>query len=248
MPIFIASIALQVACIVHVMRTGRNQMWIMIIVFASIIGCIAYFIVEVMPSFGLNRQIRQAKAQVGAALDPERDLRDARKRLDPADTPANRIDTADALVMLGRHKEAVPLYRQALAKIGASDGRTGEKLALAMFESGDATNAITQLDTLPSTRSIADQDRRALIRAKSMELLGRDDDAATIYAEIVTRVTGEEVRCRYAALLLRQGKRESARVTLEEVELRMKSMSRGQRSAEAPMYSWAMTELAKLRA
>lgn len=247
MPILIASIALQVACIVHLMRTGRNQMWIMIIVFTSIIGCIAYFIVEVMPSIGMNRQIRHAKAQVGAKLDPERELREARKRLDLADTPANRIDTADALTALGRHRESVPLYRAALAKTGASDSRTGEKLALSLFETGDATGSMAQLDALPPTRSIADADRRALLRAKCLEALSDDESAAAIYAEIVNRVTGEEVRCRYAALLLRQGKRQSARALLEEVELRMKSMSRDQRAAEAAMYSWAMTELGKLR-
>jgi hypothetical protein len=59
------------------MRTGRNQMWLMIILFLSVLGCIAYFLIEVLPSHGGNRYVRHARAQVGAKLNPEKTLRAA---------------------------------------------------------------------------------------------------------------------------------------------------------------------------
>jgi hypothetical protein len=40
-PFFLATIALQVAFVVHLIKAGRNQMWIMIIVFLPLVGCIA---------------------------------------------------------------------------------------------------------------------------------------------------------------------------------------------------------------
>lgn len=167
-----ASIVLQVACIVHAIKTGRAQFWIMIILFASVVGCLAYFIVEIAPTLGLNRQLRTAKAQVGGMLDPERRLRAARDSLALVDTPANRLEVADALAALGRHFDALPAYREALVKLGGRDPRTTEKLARTLFETGDAAGALAQLDQLPETGSIGERDRRQLLRARALEHLG----------------------------------------------------------------------------
>jgi hypothetical protein len=69
-----------------------------------------------------------------------------------------------------------------------------------------------------------------------------------ILADIVTRLPGEEARCRYAALLLEKGRKVEAQGVLEEIEKRMKRMDRTQRAAEADMYDWAMAQLKTLRA
>ena len=45
----VLSILAQVLTVVHIIRTGRNQLWIMAAVLLSIPGCIAYFVVEVGP-------------------------------------------------------------------------------------------------------------------------------------------------------------------------------------------------------
>ena len=97
----------------------------------------------------------------------------------------------------------------------------------------------------PSAKT--DLDRIAVLRARILEELGRDDEAAIIYADVVDRYAGDEVRCRYAGLLIRQGKTSDARRLLGEVEHRLKRMDRSQRASNGPMYDWAMAELAKLR-
>jgi hypothetical protein len=87
-----------------------------------------------------------------------------------------------------------------------------------------------------------------LLRAKILEALDRKDEALAVYADLVTRLPGEEGRCRYAALLLDQGWDKKALAVLEEVEARMKRLDRQQRAAEADMYRWAMDTLRDLRA
>lgn len=77
--------------------------------------------------------------------------------------------------------------------------------------------------------------------------MGRDEEATAIYAGLVDHYAGDEVRCRYAGLLIRQGKKGDARRLLGEVEHRLKRMDRTQRAANGPMYDWAMGELAKMR-
>ncbi len=246
MPILlIASIMLQLACIVHVIRTGRNQAWIMAIGFLPVVGCIAYFVSEVMPGMQNNRRVRAARGQLSQIIDPERALRQAKAGLDLVDTPANRIAMGDAFAGLGRHFDAVPEYRKALER--GPDPAVTLKVADALFETGAFDSALVALDSVPDDGTIGERDRRKLLRARLYEALGRKPEAEMIYADIVMRLPGEEARCRYAALLLERGQTAPARALLEEVETRMKRLDRLQRAPDADMYAWAMAELAKLR-
>ena len=241
------SLLLPVLCIVHLMRNSRNSMWITALIFLPIVGPLAYFIVEILPGLSGNRHVRTARAKAVHALNPEREVRAARDALDLADTAANRIRLANAMTALGRHAEALPLLREAVER-GPLDMRTGEKLARAEYETGDAAGALATLDANPPPSAQSDRDRQLLLRAKILEALGRKEEALALYADLVTRLPGEEGRCRYAALLLDQGWDKKALAVLEEVESRMKRLDRQQRAAEADMYRWAMDKLRELRA
>ena len=240
-------VAIEVMLIIDVIRNGRNQLWIMALVFLPGPATIAYLVLEVYPRLQGNRHVRTARAKAVAALDPEREVRAARDALDLADTAANRIRLADALAELGRYGEALPLLRQAIER-GPLDMRTGEKLARAEFETGDAAAALSTLDASPPPSAQFDRDRQMLLRARILDSLGQKDEALALYADLVTRLPGEEGRCRYAALLLEQGWDKKARAVLEEVEGRMKRLDRQQRAAEADMYRWATDKLRELRA
>src|SRR5688572_10754089 len=114
MILYIAIIAVQVALIIDVIRHGANRIWIMALMFLPLASTIAYLIVEVLPRVKHNRHVRNAQAQIIEKLDPERELRAARDALDLAQTAANRIRYADALVERGRSAEALPFYRDAI--------------------------------------------------------------------------------------------------------------------------------------
>ena len=102
MILYLAILAIQVMLIIDVIRNGRNQLWIMALMFLPGPSTIAYLVIEVYPRLQGNRHVRTARAKAVAALDPEREVRAARDALDLADTAANRIRLADALAALGR--------------------------------------------------------------------------------------------------------------------------------------------------
>ena len=147
MIIYLLILGLQVYCIVDVIRRGRNSLWIMALVFLPVASAIAYFIAEILPGMQHNRHVRAAREKIIEKLDPERELRAAQDALEIADTIANRIRLADALTELGRHKEALPLYRRS---IGARpDLRTSEKLARSLHLNNESGEALNVLDSLP---------------------------------------------------------------------------------------------------
>lgn len=248
MPYLIVSIACQVICVIHAMKSGRNQSWIMLIVFLPLIGCIAYFVVEVLPDLRNDRTVRTARAKAVAALDPARQVRAARDALDLADTAANRLKLADSLCALRHYDEAVPVYREAIRMTaGDPDVRTQGKLARALYETGQGAEALALLDAVDPPLGQSERDSQQLLRGKILEHLGRKDEALALYEDVVTRMPGEEARCRYAALLLDQGYDRKAVAVLEEVEGRMKRLDRIQRAADADMYRWASETLSRLR-
>ncbi len=212
------------------------------------VGCIAYFIVEVLPGMQGNRHVRTMRAQATKAIDPEREVRVARDTLGLADTVANRIRLADALAAVKRPGEAIPLYREALDGQPLPDPRTETKLANALFEHDEIDAALATVEGIKEPSGQSERDKLSLLRARLYDHVGRQDEALAIYRDIVTRMPGEEARCRYAALLLDMGRQREAQGVLEEVEDRMKRLDSYQRRADAEMHRWATDKLRDLRA
>lgn len=247
MIVYLAFLAIQVACIVDVVRNRRNFIWITALIFLPIASAAAYLIVEVYPRMRHNRHVRHARTQIAERIDPERELRAAREALAVAKTAANRERLAEALLDRGRYAEAVSYLRDSIGH-GRANFRTGEMLANALFMTDRNDEALELLDSMAQPSVQADRDRIQLLRAQILEELGRNDEAGSIYRDLVGRYPGDEVRCRYAALLIKNGHVSNARRLLEDVEERLKRMDRARRAGSAQMYDWAMKTLGELRA
>jgi len=240
-------IALQIFCAVHCVRHGRNQGWLMLIIFLPLLGSLAYVAMEIMPGAAPRREVRAAKAAAVKAIDPERELRAAREALELADTAANRIALADRLAELERWGEAIPEYQAGIAKAPRPERGPATRLARALFEANRIGEARAVLEGLPETQSGAERDRANLLLARVLDEQGEDERALALYRDLGERMPGGEPQCRAAAILLRTGRPGEAQAALEEVERRLKRLDRGERARERDMYDWAMRTLNELR-
>ena len=70
MPIFILSLIVQIFLIIHVIRTGRDRIWIWVLLFLPLAGGLAYLILELLPEWRRSMGGQKTLRQVKQTLDP----------------------------------------------------------------------------------------------------------------------------------------------------------------------------------
>lgn len=247
MPILVlVSLALQIACAVHVVRSGRQLYWIWILFIGSYLAVVVYVIVAVIPDLRHDPRSRQAAHKVLHTLDPERRRRSIQQRLEVADTVDNRRALAEESMRLGDYANAAELYRSILKGVYASD--SGFLLGLAQAQAGtdDFAGARATLDTLFSTNPQYRSSDADLLRARVLEALGEHDAALEKYQSLATSFPGEEARFRYGCLLKAHGRFADAREVFRNMLARAKHAPRYYRKKEKDWLDSAQRELSSL--
>jgi hypothetical protein len=217
MSLLILSIIVQVALIIHVVKTGRNQIWIWVLALLSLPGAIAYLAVEVLPELLRSRTAQRTARGLRKAVDPGADLRRYENEARVASNVASRQRYAEELVRHQRYDEAIGQYREALTGLYEHDPNLMQGLAQAQFGKGDAAAARATLDELiqrnPDFRSPAGH----LLYARALEAEGDVPKALEEYAVLAPSYPGAEASVRYAQLLQAQGRRAEAQKVAREL-------------------------------
>ncbi len=200
----VLSIFIQVFCVVHVIRNGRDQRWMYFIVLVPGIGCAAYFITEILPGLRHDRQLNRAKKGLFKAIDPLREVRAVRDNLETANTQANRLALADACLQADCAGEAAELYQRCL-QAEAHNPALMEKLAQAYFALQNYAQAKQTLEALIQDNPTYKSSEGHLLYALSLEALGNIPAATQEYKVLCDSYPGEEARVRYALMLKAQG-------------------------------------------
>lgn len=219
-PVILLSIVLQIACCVHVVRTGRPLYWVFILLLFSYIAVLVYLIAEILPDLRNNPSARRTVRGVRDRIDPERDRRDAARLLKAADTLENRRRLAEESLRSGDYAHAAELYGQSLKGLYATDPDLMLGLAKAQFGMGESAQARATLDALIAANPDYRSSDGHLLYARAVEDSG--DAAAAIheYEAVVQGYPGEEARARFGLLLKRSGEQARARDVFREILVR----------------------------
>ena len=219
--LFIVSLLIQAGFIIHVIKTGRNQLWIWVLVIPGLAfaGILAYIVVEILPELFRSRAARRTARGLRKAMDPGADLRRYENEARVAGNVASRQRYAEELVRHGRYDEGIAQYREALTGLYEHDPNLMLGLAQAQFGKGDAAGARATLDELirlnPGFRSPVGH----LLYARALEAEGNLHKAMEEYRVLATSYPGAEAAVRYVQLLQAQGERtEAQRVARELLE------------------------------
>ena len=244
MPALVLVFGLQLLCAAHVIRTGRPCQWLFLILALPLAGCLAYFLLEILPDLSHSRAARQAVRDLGAAIDPERDLRELAERAAQADTVANRTALAEECLRLGRAADARRLFQSCLTGLNATDHAIMLGLAQAEFALQDHAGACETLVRLRAAHPGLDCPHGHLLYARSKEGLGEVERALIEYAALAEYHSGEEARCRLALLLQKTGRVAEARALFEQVVRSVERAGKLYWRAERDWYEVARRNLA----
>lgn len=206
MPVLIALTAvIQAFFVYHVYRTGRPYWWAFIILSFPVIGCVAYYAVEVFPGSREHRSARRAASQVARAFNPTGELRSRLEALAVCPSVSNKIAAADEFMRCGVFGEAVRLYQDALSGPHADDPNLLMGLARAHVNDGTLAEAQDVLARLREVDARYRPDEARLLMARTHEGLGETEQALAEYEEVAQVYIGLEAKCRYGMLLKQLG-------------------------------------------
>jgi hypothetical protein len=243
---YLISIAVQIALVIHCIKTGRNTIWIWVLILLPGIGAAAYVIVEVLPELFGSRGGRRAVRRVGSALDPGRDLRQYAATAKFSGDVASQQRYATELVRQGRSAEAIEVYRQAMKGLFEHDPKLMQGLAEAQFAADKPADARTTLDKLIAGNPDFKSPDGHLLYARALAGEGNRTKALEEFSVLAGYYAGAEAKLRYAQLLREDGQRDAARTVLQDLAEHARHAPRHYRKAQAEWLSAAERELAAL--
>ena len=231
-------IILQALAILHFVRRRPDAYWLWIILIGGGVGALVYIMAEVVPDAGLLRgafqafprrkRIRYLEAAVldnpsignyeelGDLYLDDRKYAKARECFDRVISP--RSDSVD------------PLYRRALCAI----------------ELGDTQAAAADLARVVQLDPKYDYQRAPGLYAHVLAQLGRDDEAAALFADVTRTSTLSETQYNYAAFLARIGRGEEARGWAQRIIAKKPTMPAYMRRRERPWFRKAAALIKRL--
>jgi hypothetical protein len=218
---YLLPIAIMLAAVVHIIKTGRNFIWVYVVIFIPLFGALAYFAVEIIPSFFKSRTAQKLGANAKAIADPNKSFREAQRAAEITGSVDSKRALAEEYARRGKYSEAIEIYRDAAVGQFADDPALLMGLARAQFASGDGAAAQASLDRLQAADPNFVSGDGHLLYARALEMQGKDEDAITEYARLVPYYSGEEARARYAMLLQKNGRDAEAQPVYAEILKRL---------------------------
>jgi hypothetical protein len=239
----ILSLAVQAALIVHVIKTGRNMLWIWAIALLPLVGSIAYGAVEILPEVLGGRTARRAKSGVQRMIDPDRELRRASAEVEISGNVDARLRLGEELLERRRYDAAIDVYCSGLKGIFEHDPALLLGLARSQFGKEDFAAARATLERLAQHNTDFKSADAQLLYARALEAEDALDEAESAYAALAPGYPGAEARLRFGLLLKRRGKIPEANRVLKDLLDGAKLGPAHYRKAQAEWLECARREL-----
>ncbi|RDS86277.1 tetratricopeptide repeat protein [Dyella psychrodurans] len=244
--VFLLSLALQIACAVHVVRSGRPLYWIWLILIGSYLAVLVYVVIAVIPDLRHNPGGRRVASKAMNVIDPQRRRRELMQQLELSNTVDNRRRLAGECLQQGDYANAQELYQELLTGMYATD--PDFMLGLAQAQAGNEryADARRTLDALMNANPNYKSSEGHLLYARCLEELGETEAALEEYRVLADSYPGEEGRFRYGRLLGRNQRLDEARNVLQGQLKRAKLMPGYYRRKERTWLKAAQLELSRL--
>ncbi|WP_332745617.1 tetratricopeptide repeat protein [Hydrogenophaga sp.] len=189
-----------IICAVHAIRTRQNMYWLFILFGFPLLGSLVYFFAVYLPNSRLERGAMKAISAATKAIDPMREVREARASFDSTPTAQNQMRLASALLEVGEPHEAAEQYEACLNGPFAHDAEIRFGTAKAFVECQRHAEALRLLESLRQERPDFRSEAVSLLIARSLAGMGRSSEARQEFENAVARFGTFEAKAEYAIL------------------------------------------------
>jgi hypothetical protein len=211
---------------IHAVRSGQQTYWLFILFSFPLLGSIVYFLAIYLPDSRLERSARKVVARAAKALDPTRELREARAAFEYTPTAQNQMRLAAALLEAGQADEAATNYEACLKGPFAKDLDIRWGAARAWLASGRAAQAVAQLQVIREQDAAFRAEEVSLALARAWSENGRPAEARHEFESALTRFGSFEARAEFAIWATLNGERELAVRLQHEIQQAMARWNR----------------------
>jgi hypothetical protein len=202
---------------VHVVRTGRNMAWLLLLFFFPLLGSAVYFFAVYLPELRHSSVARQSARAVSSLIDPNRAVREAQMAFDRTPTVDNRSRLAEALLARGDHEAAIEHYAACASGPYAKDAKFRRGLARAQLAAGHPAEAAATLKSLFEEQPLEARGEAALWLAQAFAEGGDQSAAIAAFDRACETHNTTETLAAYGIYLARIGRAGQARAMLERV-------------------------------
>lgn len=208
---------IQIALIIHVLKTGVSRIWIIILIFMPLIGGLAYFVIELLPQFSSSITGQRAVRSVKQTLNPGADLRQHEAAWNQSPNVDNSRRYAEALIDAGKTIEAEEIISGALKGLFKTEPTLLLLKARLQFENERSADAVQTLETLQEHNPDFRSAEGHLLYARALQAQDRIEEAIKEYSSVSGYFPGVEARYRLAQCLEIAGKTSAARSEYESI-------------------------------
>ncbi len=208
---------IQLALIIHVLKTGRNRYWVLIMLFLPLIGGIAYLVVEILPGLSGSITGQRAVRNVRKTLNPGADLRYHEAAWEQSPNVDNGRRYAEALLDSGKTAEAEEIVNGALKGLFVTEPTLLLIKARIEFDQDRPAEAVESLKTLQENNPDFRNAEGHLLYARALEANGQTDKAIREYSAVSGYFPGVEARYRLAMCLKITGNTQASKDELESI-------------------------------
>jgi hypothetical protein len=208
---------IQLALIIHVLKTDRSRYWIMALIFMPLIGGLAYLVIELLPQFFGSLSGQRALRNVKQTLNPGADLRQHEAAWNQSPNVDNSRRYAEALMDSGNTNKAEEIINQALKGLFATEPTLLLLKARLQFENERTAESVKTLETLQEHNPDFRSAEGHLLYARALEAENRIDEAIKEYSAVSGYFPGVEARYRLALCLNLAGKQSAAGAEFESI-------------------------------
>jgi hypothetical protein len=231
---------LQALALIHFFRRRGEYYWLFVIFFGGALGALVYMVVEVVPDFGL----------IGAAFQSHgRKTRIHVVEGMILDNPsvANLEELGELYFDEKQYTKARETFDRAIATRSDSP-HSFYRRGFCALTLGDSAAAVPDLEAAVRADPKLDSYRAAMFLSQAYAQVGRNDDAAALFADVMKYSSTPEMLYSYAAFLKSQNRPEESREWIQRLFDKKRTLPHYMQRIERPWFTKGKALLAELNA